>query len=467
MRHRHACVHANRANEVARTPPDTLPVAPPVALSRQLLAAAHNIQDVLSGHSLSDSLANTPVELRAAAQALSFYAMRHLGLARALRESLVSRPPPNALTDALLLLSLSLMDGSLRHTESGDATLRGLPWYAPHTLVNQTVEAAMHHAKCRPYKGLINAVLRRFGRERDALLQGLENDPVARWNHPEWWILALQKSWPEHWQALLAAANTPGPMTLRANLRQNTPAQLHDLLAASGIASTPAGEDGLILTSPRPVQDIPGFSEGRWSVQDLAAQRAGRLLPLRDDMRVLDACAAPGGKTAHLLERYTLELTALDSDPLRLTRVRQNLDRLHLNGPTIRLCAADAAHPAAWWDGVPFDAILADVPCTASGVVRRHPDIRWLRRAEDLPRTAALQRRIIDALWPLLRPGGHLLYITCSIFPAEGEQQVLAFLTRHADAQRLPAPGHILPQPDLPATQQSDGFFYALIAKRE
>lgn len=463
MPHHHACVHASQANKMANMPP----TASPVALSKQLLAAAHNIQDVLSGQSLSDSLARTPVALRAAAQALSFYAMRHLGLARALRESLVSRPPPDPLTDALLLLSLCLMDGSLRHAQADTDASHDIPLYAPHTLVNQAVEAAMHHAKSRPYKGLINAVLRRFGREHDTLWADIEHNPIAHWNHPEWWVDTLHKAWPEHWQTLLEAANTPGPMTLRANLRQNTAAQLHDILEAAGIASTLAGEDGLILATPQPVQDIPGFAEGRWSVQDLAAQLAGRLLPLADGMRVLDACAAPGGKTAHLLERHTLELIALDSDPQRLIRVEQNLDRLGLNGPDIQLCAGDAAHPAAWWNGTPFDAILADVPCTASGVVRRHPDIRWLRRAEDLPRTAALQRRIIDALWPLLRPGGHLLYVTCSIFPAEGEQQIEAFIQRHADAVRLPAPGHILPQSGLPAAQQSDGFFYALIAKRE
>lgn len=443
------------------------PAAPPVALSRQLLAAAHNIQDVLSGQSLSDSLTRTPAELRAAAQALSFYAMRHLGLARALRDKLVSRPPPNPLTDALLLLSLCLLNGSLRHAQCGIGASRDVPLYAPHTLVNQAVAAAIHHAKSRPYKGLINAVLRRFGRERTTLLEGLEDNPVAYWNHPKWWIDTLQKAWPKQWRALLEAANMPGPMALRANLRQNTSAQLQHILESAGVASTLAGEDGLILATPRPVQDIPGFSEGRWSVQDLAAQLAGRLLPLSDGLRVLDACAAPGGKTAHLLERHTLRLTALDNDPQRLTRVEQNLERLHLNDSDIRLCVGDAAQPTSWWDGIPFDAILADVPCTASGVVRRHPDIRWLRRAEDLPRTAALQQRILGALWPLLRPGGHLLYATCSIFPAEGEQQIRAFLGHHADAVRLAAPGHILPRPDLSAALQSDGFFYALIAKQE
>jgi 16S rRNA (cytosine967-C5)-methyltransferase len=454
----------------------------PIALSAQLLAAAHNIQDVQAGQSLSDSLARTPAPLRAGAQALSFYSMRHLGLARALRDTLLSRSLPNPLTDALLLLGLCLMDGSLAHSAAGrdgqgDALPDGfvpqhgeqtarVPWYAPHTIVNQAVEAASRHARTRPYKALINAVLRRYGREREALLAAVADQPAVRWNHPGWWIKTLQTAWPDDWQALLEAANTPGPMTLRANRRLNTPAQMREILARAGIGSTLAGEDGLILATPRPVHDIPGFDEGRWSVQDLAAQIAGRLLPLADGMRVLDACAAPGGKTAHLLERHALKLTALDSDPLRLARVAENLGRLRLGGPDVSLHAADAAQPETWWDGEPFDAIMADVPCTASGIVRRHPDIRWLRRAADLPRTAALQRRIIDALWPTLRPGGHLLYITCSIFPAEGEQQITAFVARHADALRLAAPGHLLPRPGLTAAEQGDGFFYALIAKR-
>lgn len=234
---------------------------------------------------------------------------------------------------------------------------------------------------------------------------------------------------------------------------------------------------------------LPGFEQGWWSVQDLSAQHAARLLPVADGMRVLDACAAPGGKTAHLLEQADLRLTALDSDAARLTRVGENLERLGLMHGGVQLACADAAEPQAWWDGVPFDAILADVPCTASGVVRRHPDIRWLRREDDVARTAALQRRIVDALWALLRPGGHLLYATCSIFPEEGELQAQAFAQRHADAVRLPAPGQILPLAGQPAVGDAaalrepdcsggeellagraalatgDGFFYALFAK--
>lgn len=430
-----------------------------------MLAAAQAIQAVAAGQSLSDCLARIPAAQRAAAQALSFHAMRHLGMARALRERMIAHPPPNPLADALLLLGLCLLDTSLGHAQQPE-TRRDTPVYAAHTVVDQAVEAAAHHPRTRPYKKLINAVLRRFGRERTELLQSLAKDPEAAWNHPEWWIQALQRDWPDGWEHILQAANEPGPMTLRANTRRNTPSELRDRLAASGMPSTLAGMDGLTLAEPRPVQDIPGFTEGLWSVQDLAAQQAGRLLPVSSGMRVLDACAAPGGKTAHLLERHDIELTALDSDPERLARVGQNLERLRLGGPNVRLIAADASQPASWWDGQPYDAILADVPCTASGVVRRHPDIRWLRRSGDLRKTAALQARILAALWPLLRPGGHLLYVTCSVFRIEGEQQIASFLERQADAARLDAPGHILPRADCAPATQGDGFFYALIAKR-
>ena len=222
-----------------------------------------------------------------------------------------------------------------------------------------------------------------------------------------------------------------------------------------------------MLTQPRPVHELPGFEQGWWSVQDLSAQLAGALLPVSDGMRVLDACAAPGGKTAHLLERADIHLTALDADPKRLERVGENLERLGLFHDNVTLTCADAADAQAWWDGVPYDAILADVPCTASGVVRRHPDIRWLRREDDIARTAALQRRIVDALWATLKPGGHLLYATCSIFPEEGEWQAHAFEKRHTDASRLPAPGQILPLKQAgEAHPIGDGFFYALFAKK-
>ncbi len=430
------------------------------ALSDQLLATARAIRAVLGGQSLSEALEATPATLRPAAQALSFHAMRRLGHARAACERLVPRRPPERLVEALILLGLSLLEASLRQAEGAEQP-PGTPIYHEHTLVHQLVEAAAADRRARPAKGLINAVLRRYGRERAALHTALAKQPEAAWNHPDWWIATVREAWPDDWQTILASADQPPPMALRANVRRIGRDALRARLGEAGLDARPVGEDGLILDAPRPVRDIPGYAEGWWSVQDPSAQRAARLLPLQDDMRVLDACAAPGGKTAHLLEHHRLRLTALDSDAQRLERVGDNLRRLGLESADVSLRCADAARPADWWDGQPYDAILADVPCTASGVVRRHPDIRWLRRADDLARTAALQARIADALWPLLTPGGHLLYATCSIFPQEGESQVRAFMDRHPEAQRLPAPGHILPGgPD-----DGDGFYYALLRK--
>lgn len=451
-----------------------------------MLAAAQNVQAVLAGRSLSDTLAATDATLRAAAQAISFHVMRRLGTATALREILVPRKPPNPLLDALLKVALALLDTAAEAADPKAVPCLGreVPVYAPHTVVDQAVHAASQHKKLRPFKGLVNGVLRRYLRERPIILAQAMEDPVAQYNHPGWWVGRLQQAYPGHWKALLAAADRPGPMALRVNARRALAEHVLDAFRAAGIQACSPQAGAIVLAEPRPVHALPGFEQGWWSVQDLSAQQAGRLLPVVDGMRVLDACAAPGGKTAHLLERADLRLTALDADAVRLARVGENLERLGLLHDAVTLQCADAADPPAWWDGEPFDAILADVPCTASGVVRRHPDIRWLRRESDLARTAALQRRIVDALWATLKPGGHLLYATCSIFPEEGEQQAAAFARRHGDARRLPAPGQILPlardenvagapvpehgghdetRDRLQAT--GDGFFYALFAK--
>ena len=273
-------------------------------------------------------------------------------------------------------------------------------------------------------------------------------------------------AYPQHWQAILLAANLPAPLTLRVNRRRASREQVLAAFQDAGLAAEPVGAAGLVVATPRPVVQLPGFAEGWWSVQDAGAQRAAELLAPADGMRVLDACAAPGGKTAHLLELADIDLLALDADAGRLERVGQNLDRLGLGGDRVRLQAADAADLDAWWDGKPFDAVLADVPCTASGIVRRHPDIRWLRRENDLRRTAALQTRILDALWRTVAPGGRLLYVTCSVFPIEGTRQALEFLQRHPEARRLDAPGQLLPVAvDATPAEQQDGFFYALFAK--
>ena len=428
-------------------------------LSRLLLAAADAVQAVGQGRSLTDVLAQTDADLRPGTQALGFHAMRQLGWADAIAGELLKKSPGPRL-GALLRVALTLLKPSAE-------PLPGMPAYAPHTVVNQAVQAAASQRKLAPYTGLLNACLRRFLREQEALDAAVADLPQARWNHPQWWVDRLKADYPDRYAELLEAANVPAPLTLRVNRRRASRDEVLAAFQAEGIAAEPVGDAGLVLAAPRPVMQLPGFAQGWWSVQDAGAQLAAPLLAPRGGMRVLDACAAPGGKTAHLLELADVEMLALDVDEVRLARVGQNLDRLGLRTPRVALRQADAADLDAWWDGRPFDAVLADVPCTAAGIVRRHPDIRWLRRAEDVARTAGLQAGIADALWRTVAPGGRLLYVTCSIFPAEGEVQAQAFQARHPDAARLPAPGQLLPVAigATPAAQH-DGFFYALFAKQ-
>ena len=438
-----------------------------VPLWRQLQATAQLVQAVRDGHRAAVVLDRTDPALRPGVQALAFQTLRQLGRAEALRRRLARRsPPPDA--DALLCTALALC---WRDDEAP---------YEVFTLVDQAVEAAKRQSVVRGQAGFINACLRRFLRERVALLAATDADPVARWNHPRWWIEQLKKDHPTRWEAILAANNSHAPMTLRVNQRRTTQAQYLARLREAGIDARAVGRDGVTLAQPRPVSDIPGFSDGTVSVQDAAAQLAAPLLlqdlALRSDatggapLRILDACAAPGGKTAHLLELADAQVTALDMDPARCERIRETLQRLDLSA---RIMAADASEPATWWDGQLFDAILLDAPCTASGIVRRHPDVRWLRRERDIAQLAQVQARLLAALWPLLKPGGRLLYCTCSLFRAEGEVQAQTFVAHNKDAVSRPAPGYLLPQNG--ANDNSlrdnlegdhDGFFYALFEKR-
>lgn len=445
-----------------------------------MLESAEVVRAVQAGRSMTDAIAQVPPEFRAGAQALSFHAMRHLGEARALRRLLVPRDPPEALLDALLQVSLALLlpSAATSATDTADGTdgaattgattasASAAPSYTPHTVVDQAVRAAASMRRLLPFKGLVNGCLRGFLRDPAGLLAQATKTVEGRWNHPQWWVDKLRSAYPDAWQDLLAAANVPAPLTLRVNRRRATREQVLEAFAAAGIAAGPSGDAGVALAQPRPVAQLPGYEQGWWSVQDAGAQLAAPLLSVRDGERVLDACAAPGGKTAHLLELADVSLTALDADGVRLQQVRENLERLGLRRPDTVLRRADAADLAEWWDGVPYDAVLADVPCTASGIVRRHPDIRWLRRADDVARTVKLQARIVDALWRTVAPGGRLLYVTCSIFPEENERQAAAFAARHADARRLDAPGQLLPVAgDTTPGAQRDGFFYALFAK--
>lgn len=442
------------------TRPDSPNLAPP--LSAVLLSSAEVVESVLDGRSLTDALADVESSLRPAVQAVSFHAMRYLGWADAVGRELVQRYP-SVLFESLLLVSLTL----LKEEGEAAAALPGMPVYAPHTVVDQAVTAAARKRALASYKGMLNACLRRFLRERAALQAAVADSPEAEWNHPGWWVKQLRVAYPQQWQEILASANVPAPLTLRVNRRRASREQVLAAFEAAGLQAEPVGQSGLALSTPRPVAQLPGFAEGWWSVQDAGAQLAAELLAPADGMRVLDACSAPGGKTAHLLELADIDLLALDADAGRLARVQQNLDRLGLAGGHVRLKAADAADLDSWWDGKPFEAVLADVPCTASGIVRRHPDIRWLRRENDVRRTAVLQARILDALWRTVAPGGRLLYVTCSVFPLEGVRQALEFAQRHPEAIRLDAPGQLLPVAlDATPAAQRDGFFYALFAKQ-
>lgn len=438
---------------------------PAPALSNSLLAAARAIAAVEGGQSLTEALSETSDALRPSAQALAFYAMRHWGEAISIRRLLVQREPSSPIIGALVGLSLLLLDVAMQSDEGErDPTA---PLYAAHTLVDQSVQATQLQRALINYKGLVNAVLRRFQRERVALHAQIADDLEAQWNHPVWWVKALRTAYPQSWQSLLHTANQHPPLTLRVNVREASREAVQEAFSAKGIVTQAFGPAGLVLDIPRPIASLPGYEQGWWSVQDAGAQLAAPLLDIKSGMRVLDACAAPGGKTAHLLELADIDLTVLDIDAGRLARVEQNLMRLKLMRPGVKLIAESAVRTHLWWDEKPFDAVLADVPCTASGVVARHPDIRWLRRREDIEQTVKLQREILDSLWSVVAPGGKLLLVTCSIFPQECEMQAQAFLARHVQAVRLEAPGQLLPT--LPNAEQPaghDGFFFALFTRR-
>jgi 16S rRNA (cytosine967-C5)-methyltransferase len=424
-----------------------------------LQAAARVVGDVRAGTSASQAVPRVDAPLRAGAQALAFHALRHLGRAQALRAQLAKRAPAPPV-DALLCTALAL---SWRDQDAP---------YSTFTLVDQAVEAAKRDNAMRAQANFVNACLRRFLRERDALVAATDADPVAHWNHPKWWIEQLKHDHPQHWEAILEADNARAPMTLRVNTRCITRDDYLAQLTAANIAANAVGEHGVVLSEPRDVHALPGFDEGVVSVQDAGAQLAAPLLldGQTGRLRILDACAAPGGKTAHLLELADADVLALDISPQRCERIADSLARLHLQAEVV---AADAAQPALWWDKRPFDAILLDAPCTASGIVRRHPDVRWLRRPTDIAQLAQAQARLLAALWPLLRPGGRLVYCTCSVFRAEGEAQVQAFLAHNKEAVLRPGPGHLLPHSgenghpvrDNPKGDH-DGFFYAVLDKR-
>jgi 16S rRNA (cytosine967-C5)-methyltransferase len=333
-----------------------------------------------------------------------------------------------------------------------------------HAAVSATVDASsllgVAHAG-----GLVNAVLRRYLRERDALCALAMADEVARFSHPEWLIAALGKDWPGDFESILEANNALPPLWLRVNRRRTGREAYLESLATAGIEASAGASspDAVLIAEPRPVEELPGFGDGLVSVQDAAAQRAADLIGLAPGQRVLDACAAPGGKTAHLLERCDAlaELLALESDAGRLAQVGDTLRRL---GLTANLVAGDATRPGDWFDGRPFDRVLVDAPCSATGVIRRHPDIKVLRRPSDIGPLAERQRAIVEALWSVLAPGGRMLYVTCSVLRAENEDVVRGFVERTASAG-VAAFGTDSHFQLLPGETNADGFYYASLSK--
>jgi 16S rRNA (cytosine967-C5)-methyltransferase len=414
------------------------------SLGYSLLLAARVLALVHAGRSLNETfslLAGEPAAARAAAQDVVYGVLRAHGRGEFFLGHLMARALTHAETQALLLAALYRLE-----TRPDAAAM----------VVDQAVAAAGELAG-GGFKGVVNGVLRNFLRQRERLLTELAQEPneAAYFQHPAWWLARLRRAYRDDWRRIVAADNAPPPMTLRVNARAISVGDYLARLRAAGMAAEPVGGAGLRLAAPVPVDRLPGFAEGWVSVQDAGAQRAAELLDPASGARVLDACAAPGGKTAHLLERADADVLALDIDEARVRRIEDNLKRLRL---VAKVRAADCRAVETWWDGRPFDAILADVPCSASGVARRHPDVKALRRESDVRRFAHAQAAILDALWPVLKSGGRLLYATCSVFVEENAAQTDAFLARWKDARRICQEQWL---PD----DANDGFYYALLGK--
>jgi 16S rRNA (cytosine967-C5)-methyltransferase len=414
-------------------------------LAPALAAAARAVASVAAGRSLAETLERRAEGAAGGALAdLCYSTLRRYGRVQALVRMLSHKGAADSRLEALLWCSIAALEGERYHD---------------YTVVDQAVRACAL-LELWPARGYVNGTLRSYLRQRPALERRVAEDPQALHQHPAWWLDSLEHAYPSHWREIAAAGNTHPPMCLRVNRRRATVEGTLARLDAGGLAARRVGPNALLLHKPVPVSAIPGFDEGEVSVQDAAAQRAAALLDLAHGQRVLDACAAPGGKSAHILETADVDLVALDADAARAARIGTGLARLGLAATTQ---AADCTALESWWDGRVFDRVLADVPCSASGVARRHPDIKWLRRASDVPAFARRQAAILDALWRVLAAGGKLLYVTCSVFPAENGEVVDAFCARTPQARRreLPdgAPAQMLPG------AEHDGFYFALLEK--
>jgi 16S rRNA (cytosine967-C5)-methyltransferase len=414
-------------------------------LAPALAEAALALAGVAAGRSLADAMQRRAEGAAGGALTdLCYGTLRRYGRVQALVRALSHKGAADPRLEALLWCALYALDSGR---------------YSDYTVVDQAVRASAL-LELGPARGYVNGLLRSYLRQREALAQRIASDPQASHQHPLWWIEALERAYPDNWREIAAAGNTHPPMCLRVNRRRAKFDAYAARLEAAGIAALRAGPSALLLQRPLPVTGVPGFDQGEVSVQDAGAQRAAEYLDLAQGQRVLDACAAPGGKSAHILETAEVELVALDADATRAARIGAGLARL---GLAAQVQVADCTAVDAWWDGRTFERVLADVPCTGSGVARRHPDIKWLRRASDLQGFARRQAAILDALWRVLDAGGKLLYVTCSVFPEENGAVVDAFCSRTPQARRreLPdgAPAQLLPGAG------HDGFFFALLEK--
>ena len=423
--------------------------------------AAQAVHQVLSGHNLTLALPaatrkfpNLTPQQRATAQDLSYGTLRFYGEINAYLSQLLEKPLTNEGVRCLLLVAIY----QLTHDKA-----------QAFTVVDQAVTAAAQF-KTAWAKGLVNAVLRNFLRQKDALAKTITGNELAIYSYPQWWINKLKAQYPNHWQSILRVGNQHPPMTLRINRQKTSMSDYLVELQNDGLEANVLSGTAVMLTRPVPVEKIPQFLTGGVSVQDYGAQSAARLMDLTDNQRVLDACCAPGGKTAHILETADVLMTALDNDADRLLKVQTNLARLNLHA---ELICGDASYVNDWWDGEPFDRVLADVPCTASGIVRRHVDIKWLRREADVASFAKQQAVILRELWQTLAKGGKLLYVTCSIFHEENQGQIDKFLQENTDATQhiwsCDDVEHAVPlkveNGQLIPCDAHDGFFYALLQK--
>jgi 16S rRNA (cytosine967-C5)-methyltransferase len=429
------------------------------------LIAADAVHQVFGGRNLTQSLPaalalfpQANAQQKGAAADLSYGTLRFYGEISAYLNQLLEKPPTDERIHALLLVAFY----QLQFDKADEFTV-----------VNQVVHAVsqLKRPSAKPWaKGLVNAICRNFIRQKASLAESILHNESAIYSYPVWWIDKLKQQYPEYWKQILLIGNQHPPMTLRVNTKNTAIVEYLRLLNRQNIVATQLSDQAVQLLKPQSVEKVTGFKDGVVSVQDFGAQFAANLLDMKANMRVLDACSAPGGKTGHILELADVQLTSLDNDPERLARVQSNLDRLQLKA-TLTLGNAGKDN---WWDGQFFDRILADVPCSASGIVRRHVDIKWLRRESDIASFTAQQAKILPSLWQKLAKGGKLLYVTCSIFHEENQGQIDQFLSQHKDAKQLSisidssnASGSVLAQGgQLIPSDQHDGFFYALLQKQ-